>query len=139
MTLMQKVTLWFTVLLLVLAVPPTGRERSAAGAQLLAGAQQVVWASSTFASSRYLTRLGNSGVPGARATSTIGGRVAKGPGPSKDHSLDPAGLCTPVLLPAENLEVVAEIQANPPAFPAAARSTWVPCARDPPVKFTRLS
>ncbi len=123
-TLTHKAILWFAALLVVVAVPPTERIRSVTRGQSPFGVQEIVWANSALATSHYAIRLGNSGTPGARATSTNCAEIAKEPAPSGSHSSDALGLDTTVIVPAGSPRFVAEIQVFPPDFALAALS-WL--------------
>ena len=136
-TLTHKAILWFAVLLVVLAVPPTERIRLATGGQSPFGVQEIVWANPTLATSHYAIRLGNSGTPGARATSTNGAEVAREPAASGSHSPDTLGLDTTVIVAAESPRFVAEIQAFPPEFVVTACCVDIARARGPPVNSIR--
>ena len=136
-TLTHKAILWFAALLVVLAVPPTERIRLATGGQSPFGVQEIVWANSALATSHYAIRLGNSGTPGARATSTNGAEVAKEPAPSGSHSPDLLGLGKTVTVPAESLRFVAEIRVFSPDFVVAACCVDIARARGPPVNSIR--
>jgi hypothetical protein len=137
MTLTHKVTLWFSLLLLVFAMPLAGFARSAAGGQALMGGQQIACVIPTLAASHFAIELGNSGVLGARATSSRGAAVIKAPATSGAQSVDALGLAPAVTVPAEHLRLVAEIHAVAPHFSIATGCAEIPRARGPPVNSIR--
>ncbi len=129
---MQKVTLWFAMLLLALAAPPIRHAHAGQAGRLLTADEQVLWAGATLGTARYTPRLGNSSVPGTRASACRSASVTKAPAPTESHPLDAAAVGAPITLPCELLSLVAELDALAPEFSVAKYRVRVPRARGPP-------